>query len=476
MGLTKEDQNRPNILVIMSDDQGPWAMGCAGTPEVHTPTLDRLAAEGTRFQHCFCASPVCSPARASFLTGRIPSQHGVHDWIRSGNIDVAEGVTWCGKDRPIEYLAGLTAFTDILAETGYICGFVGKWHLGASGTPQKSHSYWCTHSLGGDSYTSYYIFDNSPEWVHRTQYVTDLFTDRALDFLEHYSRGPAPFCLSLHYTAPHSPWRESEQPPEIWHLYDDCAFESIPALPPHPWGGWNPTPQQRGETIQGYFTTITAMDAAIARVLNKLDTLGIAENTLVFFTSDNGFNMGHHGVLGKGNGTFPLNMFEESVRVPFIVRCPGRIPAGRVNTDLISHYDFMPTLLDYLGLDNPLAEHLPGQSFAHVLRGEPGGHETIVVYDEYGPVRMIRDRQCKYIHRYPYGPHELYNLAEDPLESINLVDDPQYRSVVERLRGELAEWFLRYTDPRRNGALLPVTGKGQIDIVGPENKGRAAFL
>lgn len=466
----------PNIVIIMSDDQGPWAMGCAGTPELTTPTLDRLAAEGIRFETCFCASPVCSPARASFLTGRIPSQHGVHDWIKSGNIEVEDGVTWSGKDRSIEYLAGLTAFTDLLAENGYVCGLSGKWHLGASGTSQKSHSYWCAHSLGGASYTNYFIFDNSPDLAHQSQYVTDLFTDRALDFLDRYGSGDAPFCLSVHYTAPHAPWREDQQPPQIWKLYGDREFPSLPVLPPHPWRGWAPTPEERHTTVQGYFTTITAMDAGIARIMSKLDALDIADNTLVFFTSDNGYNMGHHGILGKGNGTFPMNMYEESVKVPFIARCPARIPRGTLNSDLISHYDFMPTILDYLGLDNPLADQLPGRSFADILRGAGGGHEAIVVYDEYGPVRMIRDRQWKYVHRYPYGPHELYCLAEDPFESNNLVDDLRYCKELERLRGRLDEWFIQYADPSRDGARQAVTGKGQIDIVGAGNKGRTAFL
>lgn len=472
----KEERALPNIVIVMSDDQGPWAMGCAGTPELVTPTLDRLAAEGMRFENCFCASPVCSPARASFLTGRIPSSHGIHDWLKSGNINVEDGVTWCGKDRPIEYLAGLTAFTDVLADNGYVCGLSGKWHLGASGTPQKSHSYWCAYSIGGDSYTNYFIFDNNQELTRRNQYVTDLFTDRAIDFLDRYGNGDAPFCLSVHYTAPHSPWRKNEQPPEIWRLYGDKEFPSLPVLPPHPWFGWDPTPEQRHETVQGYFTTITAMDAGIARILDKLDAMGIADNTLVFFTSDNGYNMGHHGVHGKGNGTFPLNMFEESVKVPFIARCPGRIPGGALNTDLVSHYDFMPTILDYLGLNNPLADRLPGRSFADILHGSDGGHDAIVVCDEYGPVRMIRDRQWKYVHRYPYGPHELYHLAEDPCESNNLVDDPRRREDLERLRGRLDEWFLRYTDPTRDGARLAVTGWGQIDIVGPKNRGRPAFV
>lgn len=469
---TPDLDRRPNILIIMSDDQGPWAMGCAGTPELLTPTLDRLAAEGTRFSNFFCASPVCSPARASFLTGRIPSQHGVHDWIKSGNIDVEDGVTWCGRDRPIEYLQGLTGFTDVLAANGYRCGLSGKWHLGASGTPQKGHSYWCAHSLGGDSYTDYFIFDNDTELTRQSHYVTDLFTDRAIDCLDQWGNGEEPFCLSVHYTAPHAPWRQGEQPPEIWQLYDEGEFGSLPVLPPHPWGGWDPTPQQRREVIQGYFTTISAMDAGIGRLLDRLDTLGIADNTLVFFTSDNGYNLGHHGVNGKGNGTHPLNMFEESVKVPFIARCSGRFPAGVVNEDLLSHYDFLPTILDYVGIENPIEGALPGRSFAHVLKGEEGdcGHEAVVVCDEYGPVRMVREREWKYVHRYPDGPHELYCLAEDPSEMVNLVNDAQQTGRVTDMRNRLDHWFSQYSDPAWDEALEAVSGKGQTGLTSFEGR------
>ncbi|NKB70826.1 MAG: sulfatase-like hydrolase/transferase [Candidatus Latescibacteria bacterium] len=466
---------KPNILIIMSDDQGPWAMNCAGTPQLDTPALNRLAAEGTRFENCFCASPVCSPARASFLTGRIPSSHGVHDWIKSGNIDVAEGVTWSGADRPIEYLDGLTAFTDILANQGYRCGLSGKWHLGASHLPQKSHSYWCAHSLGGDSYTDYFIFDNEPKISRQSQYVTDLFTDRAVDFLQAHGNDEQPFCLSVHYTAPHAPWRQNEQPADLWQHYGGRDFP-LPVQPPHPWGGWDPSPEQRRETIQGYFTTITAMDTSIARLLDTLDALDIADNTLVFFTSDNGYSMGHHGIHGKGNGTYPMNMYEEAVKVPFIARCPGRIPGDVLNTDLVSHYDFMPTLLDYLSLDNPIAEDLPGQSFAPILRGESGGHGAVVVCDEYGPARMIRDQQWKYVHRYPDGPHELYNLENDPGENRNLVDDPAHVATLKHWRGELESWFRRYADPTRDGAGQPVTGRGQIDTVDTRRPERSSFV
>ena len=452
-------------------------MGCAGNSELRTPNLDRLATEGIRFHNFFCASPVCSPARASFLTGRIPSQHGVHDWIKSGNIDVGDGVTWCGKDRPIEYLRGLTGFTEILAQNGYQCALSGKWHLGDSGTPQKGHSLWHAHSLGGDHYRKYFVFENSSELVPKTQYVTDYFTDRALDFLDTQGTSDQPFCLSVHYTAPHAPWSRDNHPEDVFDSYEDCPFESIPVEDPHPWRGWNPNEKQHHDTLQGYFAAVTAMDTAIGRLLDKLDALGIRENTLVFFTSDNGMNMGHHGICGKGNGTFPMNMYDTSVKVPFIASCPGSLPENVVNEGLYSHYDFMPTILDYLGFEIPGASSLPGRSFAPVLQGDSDpGNESIVVCDEYGPVRMIRNQKWKYVHRYPYGPHELYCLAEDPDEKINLIDDATYQDKLVALRGQLAEWFLPHVDPARDGAKLAVTGKGQIDMAGIHSEGRTAFV
>lgn len=244
------------------------------------------------------------------------------------------------------------------------------------------HTYWCAHSLGDDSYTDYYVFDNSPVLARQETYVTDLFTERALEFLEQHGAGPEPFCLSVHYTAPHAPWRREEQPAAIWDRYDGRDFPSLPVDPPHPWRGWDPTPEKRHETIAGYFTTITAMDAGIGRILGKLDEQGTTDQTLVIFTSDNGYNMGHHGSHGKGNGTFPKNMYEESVKVPFIARRPGSVPAGVLNTDLVSHYDFMPTILDYAGVENRVRRDLPGRSFSVMLRGDTGGHDAVVVCDE----------------------------------------------------------------------------------------------
>jgi choline-sulfatase len=457
---------RPNIVIFLADDHGAWALGSAGNHDVMTPNLDALAQQGTRFENFFCVSPVCSPARASLLTGRIPSAHGVLDWIRKGCIDDPEGA-FRGKDRAIGYLDGYDGFTDYLAEAGYCCAFSGKWHLGDSARPQKGYEYWQAYAFGGGQYYNYEWLD-AGKIVRKTRYVTDEITEQALTFLrERPAEDERPFLLSVHYTAPHSPWEEHQHPAELWERYGDCSFAATPDLPRHPWQSptapYGFTPETRETNLRGYYSAITAMDAGIGRVLEELALQGLLEDSLVIFTSDNGMNMGHHGVWGKGNGTFPLNMYDTSVKVPFIASWPGQVPAGRLLQGLYSHYDVFPTLLELATVDNPLAEELPGRSFADALiSGEDRLDGDVVVYDEYGPVRMIRNHAWKYVHRIPYGPHELYDLQNDPGETRNLVDRPEQQERVADMAAALRRWFSNYVDPAHDGAYEGVTGFGQI--------------
>lgn len=204
----------------------------------------------------------------------------------------------------------------------------------------------------------------------------------------------------------------------------------------------------------------------------KLEDMGIAEDTLVVFTADNGFSCGHHGFWGKGNATFPLNMYEESVKVPFIVRHPGHIPAGAVCDALVSAYDFMPTLLDYLDLKASDHGNRPGMSFAPALRGEAfNQHEEVVVMDEYGPNRMIRGRRFKYVARYPYGPNELYDLKTDPGETNNLLMSGGFEELEQEMRLRLETWFSKYVNPEIDGAKEAVFGSGQTGLAGLWGKG-----
>jgi len=208
------------------------------------------------------------------------------------------------------------------------------------------------------------------------------------------------------------------------------------------------------------------MDAAIGRVLDAVDAAGLTQSTLVIFMSDNGMNCGHHGIWGKGNGTRPQNMYDTSVKVPCIVSQPGRIAAARVSDALLSGYDVFPTLVDYLQLPCEANRRKPGRSFRGALDGSAlAGSNPIVVFDEYGPVRMVRTSRWKYIHRYPDGPHELFDVVNDPGERMNLVDDPSANSVKEELRARLEDWFRIYVEPRRDGIDKGVTGCGQLGRV-----------
>lgn len=447
---------RPNILFILSDDQGAWALGCAGNTEIHTPRLDALAASGTRLENFFCASPVCSPARASLLTGAMPSRHGVHDYL-DGQAS-GEGV--------IDFLAGQRTFPDELAENGYRVGLTGKWHLGASDRPRPGYSHWFALDGGGSDYHRAILHRDGALEV-ATGYLTDVLADDAIGFLEQTTGCAEPFFLALNFTAPHKPWT-GQHPPAFERLYEDCAFTSCPQEAPHPWQAPRNGRPIAGEpdtraALIGYFAAISAMDDAIGRVLGRLRELGLEENTLVVFSSDNGFSCGQHGFWGKGNGTLPQNMYDLTVKVPMIFSQPGRIETGRVMTDLLSAYDLAPTLLELAGLEPGEFERGPGTSFAHLLTSsaEEGRDRPVVVYDEYGPVRMLRSHAWKYVHRYPLGPHELFDLVGDPDEHVNEIDNPQHAERVREMRKQLHTWFAKFATWENDGSSLPVTGSGQ---------------
>ena len=260
-------------------------------------------------------------------------------------------------------------------------------------------------------------------------------------------------------------------------MYKDCPFNSIPKEKEHPDSIYltKEVAKDVRANLIGYFAAVTAMDANIGRIIDKIEDLGIRENTLIIFTSDNGFSCGHHGFWGKGNGTFPINMYDSSVKVPFIASHPGIIPENKVCDSLVSAYDFMPTLLNYVGIKDYEDNSLPGRSFANVLKGLPYEQDDkIVVLDEYGPNRMIRSKEFKYIKRYPYGPDEMYDLVNDPDERNNLLLQDNHSEKAAELRYELETWFNKYVNPEIDGAKEAVYGSGQINLAGLWAKGEVS--
>lgn len=473
---------KPNIIFFLADDMGAWAMHCAGTKEIYTPNLDRLAREGVRFENFFCASPVCSPARASILTGTIPSAHGVHDWLRCGNVDAVKYAEagkenpyggYADEKEPIQYLKSNVTYTDVMRESGYNVALSGKWHLGDSVRPQHGFSKWYTIGKGGCFYYHPDIVEDEKITVRHGEYVTDLITDKAVSYLDELSKEDAPFYLSVHYTAPHSPWERDQHPKKFIEMYEKCTFDEIPDLPDHVNSTvsnreTNPIhgTEKRRENLIGYYAAITAMDEGVGRILDKIDLLGLSENTCVIFTADNGMSMGHHGIWGKGNATFPMNMYDTAVKVPFIVRWPNHAPEGLVSKEMVSAYDLFPTFEEIIGSRTKTSVKLPGKSFLKAICGEECQDKEVVVFDEYGPVRMIRNKTVKYIHRYPYGPNELYDLISDPGEEVNLIDDNNWTETVIEMRAKLQSWFSAYARPEVDGIYEAVNGNGQMCLAG----------
>lgn len=447
---------RPNIVVILTDDQGPWALGAAGNSEIITPNIDQLATEGIRFENFFCASPVCSPSRASLLTGRMPSAHGVHDHVR--------GEEFGRPDREPFLPAQLSTTPELLAKAGWQCGHVGKWHLGTAREVAPGFDFWYAHRTAAGPY-----FD-APVWTHgrafdEPRYITDAITEEARRFIRMAAGDAAPFYLQVNYTAPHSPWVD-QHPSEFNDMYSDCEFESCPQDEHHPWARWdgpageaqrNPRP-----SLVGYFAAVTAMDMGVGRILEELTRNEIRSDTLVIFLSDNGYNCGHHGVWGKGNGTFPVNMWENSIRVPAVACQPGRIPPGRVADDLVSACDLHPTILDWADVPMPGDPLAAGRSLKSILLDDSqSSREHVFVFDEYGGTRAVRTHRWKYVRRFGESADELYDLENDPNERENRIDDPVSVSLVTDLNLELESWFDRHTTQDFDAFGRPITGWGQ---------------
>ncbi|WP_193107122.1 sulfatase-like hydrolase/transferase [Brachybacterium sp. FME24] len=467
---------RPNVLLLVTDDQGSWALRTR-TPELHTPTLDRLQREGTTLPQFYCASPVCSPARASMMTGRMPSAHGIHDWILPEAL-----ARTASPRRPLDpdFLAdlpGADTIAAMLSRDGYRCGMVGKWHVGSSDAPAPGFDYWYAHQLGGGSYYGAPIWEQDPatgvpavpaQSGSEPRYLTDALTERGLDFL---GRGPSggderPFFLQVNWTAPHDPWLGQEHPGELRDLYRDTDFPSIPQLPDHPWfvrENFAGPLANRHEALAGYGAAVSGVDRSVAQLLAHLEQTGELARTVVLFTSDNGFSCGHHGVWGKGNATWPLNFWEPSITVPFIARWPGVIPAGHVDqrpTSATSLYETLAELTGAMPAPDPLRA---GRSFAPRLLGADlptEADDRIVIHDEYGAARMIRTDGWKLVLRRE-GPVELYDLEADPLEDSDRSGDPASAARRRDLTDAMTSWFADHEVAALSGWSTGTDGAGQ---------------
>jgi len=447
--MTSSD--RPNILLFFTDDHGAWALGAYGHREIQAPVLDALAAEGVRFANAFTPSPVCSPARACLLTGRTPSQVGIHDWLQEADPEIG--------DR--DWLEDETTLPELLKGAGYVCGLSGKWHLGRSHRTPRGFD-WCfglPHDQGEHTGPYEYVLNGQPLTLSGNK--ARLITDFALTFLDEFletAPPDAPFFLQVGYISTHSPYGGQE--PELVARYDGATFVDLPPYRPHPWHknegfpqGDAYTPEDLTLRYKNYYAAVTDMDRNVGRLLEGLRRSGRLGNTLVLYTSDHGLTLGHHGFWGKGNSTRPLNMYETSLRVPLIVRPPGggggRVVTPRVVEHCVDHYDTFRALLEWAGVEPPPGDY-PGQSYAPLVRGEALAWRD-TRFGEYGDLRMVRTPHAKLVRRYPRGPDELFDLRNDPEERVNLAGRPEYAGLEGSLTTELESFYARYEDPAKRG-------------------------
>jgi len=431
-----------NVVFIMTDNQGVWTLGCYGNADIRTPHIDGLAADGMRFANAYCVNSVCSPNRATYFTGLIPSQHGVHCYLGGEEPDAQIG--------PEAYctIREFATLPRIMGAAGHICGLSGKWHLGDSLHPQEGFIYWFTKPKGHTST----FYNDQAIWEERIytepRYYTDVITEHALDFLA--QTRDRPFFLYVAYNGPYGLGEHMTRPHQNRHAehYADQELSSFPREQVHPWLKQNLQIINNPVSICGYAAAVSGVDDGVGAILNALHERGLEENTLVVFTADQGLCGGHHGMWGMGDHSRPLHTFEETIHIPLIFRHPGRIPAGRVFAGRTCNYDFFPSVLDYLGLVEkiPGKPEVPGRSYARALEGEEidwGG----MIFHEFENVRMVRGDRWKYTWRFPEGPDELYDVQDDPGERRNRVDDPECAEIVREMRGRIDAFFARYADP-----------------------------
>ncbi len=421
---------RPNILVIFNDDHGQWALPSYGNSEIHTPSVNALAAHGAVMENAFTPVPVCSPARASFMTGLLPTQHGLHDYLNSA--DRFNGRAW---------MRDFTTLPEMLHSAGYHTGLSGKWHIGRDYEPQPGFDDW--FALAGD-YPIYHReanrFCDNGTLRAPGGYLTQLIADRTVAFLRDRPKDK-PFFHFTGFYATHSPWED--QPERLVALYRDACFRDIPSaervfegnIKNMEFPRANEDSKRRAKAQ--YYAAVTAIDEALGRILDHLDATGDLDNTLIVFTSDHGLCLDHHGIWGKGNATSPQNMIEESIRIPMILAGPN-VPAGSRSTAFADHLDLFQTLATAGGL-NPQNGPYPGRALWPVLQG-PTADWRDAQYGEYGTARMIRTKTHKLIARFENRRDTLFDLREG--EARNLIDEEP--AIAWGLRSQLAAHFAQF--------------------------------
>jgi arylsulfatase A-like enzyme len=459
---------RPNILLVVADDHAANAVGCYGGPHAVTPRIDTLAADGMRFTACSCTNSLCAPSRATILTGTYNHVNGV-------------------TTLSTEFDARQPAFPGLLRDAGYRTALIGKWHLGHGGVHDpQGFDHWEVLPDQGDYHDPTFLLPDGTSHV-RPGYATDLITDLSLEWLRSVGESDEPWCLLVQHKAPHRPWEPAPRhadltfdsaslaPETFLDDYADRAAaagearmrvgrdlnrEDLKADPPSgvdrdvdpaAYAQW-----ALDRYLTDYLRCVVAVDEGVGRLLDHLDATGQAEDTVVVYTSDQGFFLGEHGWYDK------RFMYAESLQMPLLVRYPRLVAAGSECDALVLNVDFAQTLLELAGV--PAPERMQGRSMVPLLGGasaEEAGWRESAYYrywehldgcHQVAAHRGIRTRDRKLVHYYGSGcgqpgasaqetaeEWELFDLERDPQELRSVHDDPAYADDLARLRRELDE-------------------------------------
>ncbi len=425
---------QPNVVVIITDDQRWDCLSCEGHPFLKTPNLDRIAAEGARFANSFVTTSLCSPSRASMLSGLYAHSHQVIDNFT-------------------DYPENLASYARRLQKAGYETAYIGKWHMGELIDKKRpGFDYWVSHTGQGNYYDNEFNVDGTRQLL--TGYYTHRITELAVDWLTRpHSR---PFCLVMGHKAPHTPFTPEKKYATVFDTVQiprpptiNNTGEGKPAFIRERLKTWHGVEgnlfghKDYDTFVRNYTASIISVDDSVGALYEALRGIGELDNTVLIFTSDNGFLLGEHGMTDK------RTMHEESIRVPLLVRYPALMPSPRVVEKMVLNIDLAPTLIDLAGADPITFAH--GSSWKPLLAGTETRWRTSWLYEynyekefPYTPnVRGVRTDEWKYVH-YPNGPGrpdtykaELYNLKDDPLETKNLIDDPSCARKLTELATEL---------------------------------------
>lgn len=432
---------RPNIVFLMPDQHRAQTLGCMGDEQAQTPHIDRLASEGVVLENTFANTPVCCPARSILLTGQYCHRNG----MVANDLRLRENSVSYAKE---------------LRKAGYRTGFVGKWHLDGGprlpgfvppGERRQGFDFWVANQCSHMHFRNT-VFRDTPDPIVLDKFEADGYADYAIEFLKAAKTQDQPFYLTVQWGPPHDPYKAPE---EYSRKYDPQRLRMRPNYQP---GGQTPD----RAAIAQYYAMVTAIDDAVGRIVGELDRLGLRENTLVFYASD------HGDMLGSQGQRLKRKPWEESIKVPGIMRWPGKIRPGTRSKQFLTHADFAPTILGMAGV--PVPKEMQGENLAPaILQGKRGGPDS-AFFQIFGPFagdgtvdgwRGVRTEQYMYA-RFRDRPWVLYDLAKDPWQMKNLAADDAARSVRQDMERRLTTWMEKTGDSWSNNWTQPVEDNGRL--------------